>query len=117
MGLIVKVAKDCGSCLLTPFAHAEKERGCLQRRTIKQMVACVCPMNHYKGNIKGTGCRECTGRRADDLLFMAGRQPCLTCSCYCMALFPLDEASTISKYIQDEKDGILPQENVDKTGA
>jgi hypothetical protein len=87
-----------------------------KRKTVKQIVACVCTLNHHKGNVDGTGCRECTSRRAEDPLFMAGRQPCHTCSCYCTALFPLDEANTISKYLQDEKDGILPQENVDKTG-
>ena len=88
-----------------------------KRKIVKQMVACVCSLNHYKGNVDGKGCRECTARRADDPLFMAGRNHCLTCNCYCTAFFPLDDAPNIVKYLQDEKEGILPQENVDKEGT
>jgi hypothetical protein len=88
-----------------------------KRHVVKQMVACVCSVNHYRGNADGKGCLECSGRRAADPLFVAGPDNnCLTCSCICTAFFPLDEVNNIAKYLEDEKDGIL-EEGVGKEGT
>jgi hypothetical protein len=84
---------------------------------VKQMVACVCSVNHYRGNADGKGCSECSGRRAADPFFVAGpANTCLTCSCICAAFFPLDEVNNVAKYLKDEKDGIL-EESVGKEGT
>jgi hypothetical protein len=76
-------------------------------KAVKQMVGCACAVNHHKGNVEGNGCHECSGRRAINPLYLAGREHCMTCSCYCTAWFPLDETPAIVKYLKDEGDRVL----------
>jgi hypothetical protein len=83
-------------------------------RSIKQLMACVCSLNHYKGNFDGVGCSECSSRRTIDPSFFAGQGPCMTCDCYCMAAFPLGEVLAIGVYMADLVAGIQPEKEVDK---
>jgi hypothetical protein len=78
------------------------------------MVACVCSLNHYKGNVEGVGCSECSSRRTIDPLFLAGKALCMTCDCYCMAAFPMAEMPAIGAYMADSIAGIQPEKEVEK---
>jgi hypothetical protein len=64
-------------------------------------------MSVATGNVDGNGCYECSGRRAINPLYQAGREHCMTCACYCTAWFPLDEAFAIAKYLWDDDEGVL----------